>query len=197
MAVHRSLLAGLVLSAVVMTGPNAPADTAGTDTSPQTKSSAGPPVQLPDPTTDVDARANEESNAIAAIVSGMPGFGGIWVDEARITHVAVQHGTAEDFAHALRERPKDQHVLEEVNFSYNDLVARGNSISGQIGTLKAQGLDLLEWGPDEKNNAVWISLRNYTEEKADLAREVLGGDILVKPAAVAGDEDDLFSGTSG
>lgn len=112
-----------------------------------------------------------------------------------MTHVAVQHGKAGDFANALEERSKGEHVLDEVNFSYNDLVLRRNSISEQIGTLKTQGLDLLDWGPDEKNNAVWISLRNYTEEKADLARKVLGEDIIVKPATVVGDENDLFSRT--
>lgn len=228
MAGYRSLLSGLVFSAVVLTGLSAPASTTQTPTTVQppslvdtqgstaaaalipanqsttsdpdislpTKSPTGPPVTLPDPTTDEETRANEESNAIAAIVSDMPGFGGIWVDEAGTTHVAVQHGTAEDFANALDERPKGEHVLEEVNFSYNDLVSRRNSISEQIGTLKTQGLDLLEWGPDEKNNAVWISLRNYTEEKANLARKVLGEDIIVKPATVAGDENDLFSRTS-
>ena len=175
--------------------PTIQAPTPDPDTSLPTKSPNGPPVTLPDPTTDEETRVNEESNAIAAIVSGIQGFGGIWVDEAGITHVAVQHGKAGDFANALEGRPKGEHVLDEVDFSYNDLVSRGNSISEQLGTLKTHGLDLLEWGPDEKNNTVWISLRNYTEEKAHLARKVLGEDIIVRPATVAGDENDLFSGT--
>lgn len=224
MAVYRSFLPGLVFSAFVLTGLSAPASTAQAATTVQPPSvvatqgtaaaalptirsatsdpdislptkSPGPPVTLPDPTTDEETRANEESNAIAAIVSNMPGFGGIWVDEGGITHVAVQHGKAGDFATALEERPKGEHVLEEVDFSYNDLVSRRNSISEQIRTLKTQGLDLLEWGPDEKNNAVWISLRNYTDEKADSARKLLGQDIIVKPATVTGDENDLFSRT--
>jgi hypothetical protein len=225
MAGNQSLLSGLVFSAVVLTGPSAAASTAQTPTTAQppslaatqgstaaalptiqdstsdpdislpTKSPTGPPVKLPDPATDEETRVNEESNAIAAIVSGMQGFGGIWVDEAGITHVAVQHGKAGDFADALEGRPKGEHVLDEVDFSYNELVSRGNSISEQMGTLKTQGLDLLEWGPDEKNNTVWISLRNYTEEKANLARKVLGEDIIVRPATVAGDENDLFSRT--
>ena len=173
------------------------ATTSGTDIGLPTKSPTGPPVTLPDPTTNKENRANAESKAIAAIVSEMPGFGGIWVDEAGITHVAVQHGKAGDFANALKMRPKGEHVLEEVDSSYNDLVSRQNSLSEQIETLKTQGLDLLEWGPDEKNNAVWISLRNYTEEKANLARKVLGEDIIVRPATVAGDENDLFFRTRG
>jgi hypothetical protein len=173
------------------------ATTSDTGTSLPTKSPTGPPVTLPDPTTNEENRANAESNAIAAIVSEMPGFGGIWVDEAGITHVAVQHGKAGDFANALQKRPKGEHVLEEVDSSYNDLVSRRNSILEQIGTLKTQGLDLLEWGPDEKNNAVWVSLRNYTKEKANLARKVLGEDIIVRPATVAGDENDLFFRTRG
>ena len=173
------------------------ATTSDTGTGLPTKSPTGPPVTLPDPTTNEENRANAESNAIAAIVSEMPGFGGIWVDEAGITHVAVQHGKAGDFANALQKRPKGEHVLEEVDSSYNDLVSRRNSILEQIGTLKTQGLDLLEWGPDEKNNAVWVSLRNYTKEKANLARKVLGEDIIVSPATVAGDENDLFFRTRG
>ena len=173
------------------------ATTSDTGTGLPTKSPTGPPVTLPDPTTNEENRANAESNAIAAIVSEMPGFGGIWVDEAGITHVAVQHGKAGDFANALQKRPKGEHVLEEVDSSYNDLVSRRNSILEQIGTLKTQGLDLLEWGPDEKNNAVWVSLRNYTKEKANLARKVLGEDIIVRPATVAGDENDLFFRTRG
>jgi hypothetical protein len=173
------------------------ATTSDTGTGLPTKSPTGPPVTLPDPTTNEENRANAESNAIAAIVSEMPGFGGISVDEAGITHVAVQHGKAGDFANALQKRPKGEHVLEEVDSSYNDLVSRRNSILEQIGTLKTQGLDLLEWGPDEKNNAVWVSLRNYTKEKANLARKVLGEDIIVSPATVAGDENDLFFRTRG
>ena len=175
--------------------PTIEAPTSDPDISLPTKSPTGPPVTLPDPTTDEETRVNEESNAIAAIVSGMQGFGGIWVDEAGITHVAVQNGKAADFANALEGRPTGEHVLDEVNYSYNDLVSHGNSISEQMGTLKTHGLDLLEWGPDEKNNTVWISLRNYTEEKANLARKVLGEDIIVRPATVAGDENDLFSRT--
>jgi hypothetical protein len=169
--------------------------TSDPDISLPTKLPTGSPVTLPDPATDEENRANEESNAIAAIVSGMPGFGGIWVDAAGITHVAVQHGKAQDFAKALEERPMGEHVIDEVEFSYNDLVSRTNSISEQMGTLKTHGLYLLEWGPDEKNNTVWISLRDYTEEKADLAREVLGEDINVRPATVESDENDLFSRT--
>jgi hypothetical protein len=165
------------------------------DISLPTKSPTGSAVTLPDPTTKEENRANEESEAIAAIVSEMSGFGGIWVDEAGITHVAVQHGKARDFAKALKERPKGGHILYEVEFSYKDLVSHVNSISRQMETLKTHGLDLLEWGPDEKNNTVWISLRVYTEEKAALAREVLGEDIIVRPATVAGDENDLFSRT--
>jgi hypothetical protein len=163
------------------------------DISLPTKLPTAPPVALPDPTTDTETRANEESNAIAAIVSEMPGFGGIWVDEAGLSHVAVQHGKAEDFAKALAKRPKGEHVLHEASYSYSDLVSRQNSIAEQIGTLKTEGLDLLEWGPDEKNNTVWISLRNYTDEKAKLAREVLGRDVIVKPATVAGDKNDLLA----
>ena len=125
----------------------------------------------------------------------MPGFGGIWVDEAGITHVAVQHGKARDFAKALEERPKEGHVLDEVEFSYRDLVSRVDFIAEHWGRLKRQGLNLLEWGPDEKNNTVWISLRDYTEKKADLARQVLGENINVRPAAVGGDKSDLFSRT--
>ena len=173
------------------------ATTSDTGTGLPTKSPTRPPVTLPDPTRNEENRANAESNAIAAIVSEMPGFGGIWVDEAGIAHVAVQHGKAGDFANALQKRPKGEHVLEEVDSSYNDLVSRRNSILEQIGTLKTQGLDLLEWGPDEKNNAVWVSLRNYTKEKANLARKVLGEDIIVSPATVAGDENDLFFRTRG
>ncbi|MFC7848661.1 hypothetical protein ACFUTU_09320 [Arthrobacter sp. NPDC057388] len=138
-------------------------------------------------------RANEESNAIAAIVSEMPGFGGIWVDKAGITHVAVQHGKTRDFAKALEEHPTGQHVLDEVEFSYNDLASRVNSISKHMGVLKALGLNLLEWGPDEKKNTVWISLRDYSEEKAARARKILGEDILVSAATVAADKNDLFS----
>ena len=97
-----------------------------------TKSPTGSAVTLPDPTTHEENRANEESDAIAAIVSEMPGFGGIWVDEAGITHVAVQHGKARDFVKALEERPKGEHVLDKVEFSYKDLVSHVNSISGQM-----------------------------------------------------------------
>jgi hypothetical protein len=42
---------------------------------------------------------------------------------------------------------------------------------------------------------VWISLRDYTEKKADLARQVLGENINVRPATVGGDDNDLFSRT--
>lgn len=157
------------------------------------KSPSGPPATLPGSTVDEENRANEESNSIAAIVSEMPGFGGIWVDEAGMTHVAVQHGKTRDFAKALEERPRGEHVLDEVEFSFSDLALRANSISKNMGVLKALGLSLLEWGPDEKNNTVWVSLRDYTEEGADLARKVLGEDINVSPATVAGDENDLFS----
>jgi hypothetical protein len=174
MAVNRSFLSGLILSAVLLTGPNAPANTAATrmavppsnlsathdstaalvpmppnpsatlepNSGVQTKSPVGTRVTVPDSTTDEETRVNEESNALAAIVS------------------------------------------------------RQNSITEQIGKLETQGLDLLEWGPDEKNNAVWISLRNYTEEKADLARKILGEDLMVKPATIAGNRNDLFSRTS-
>jgi hypothetical protein len=160
-----------------------------------TKSLSEPAATLPDPTVDEGNRANEESNAIAAIVSEMPGFGGIWVDKAGITHVAVQHGKTRDFAKALEERPRGEHVLDEVDFSYDDLALRAKSISKHMGVLKALGLNLLEWGPDEKKNTVWITLRDYSEEKAARARKILGEDILVSAATVAGDENDLFSRT--
>lgn len=162
-----------------------------------TKLPTGPPVTLPDPTTRKQARSNEVTGAVGAIVRDMPGFGGIWVDEAGLTHVAVQYGKACEVSKALGGRFKGDYVIEEAKFSYGDLVSRRNSISEQIGALKTQGLDLLEWGPDEKNNTVWISLRNYTAEKADSARTLLGADIIVKPAMAAGDANDLFSGPSG
>jgi hypothetical protein len=160
-----------------------------------TKSPAGQQATLPDPTTSEESRANEVSAAVAAIVSEMPGFGGIWVDEKGITHVAMQQGKAGNVKAALGDRFNGEYLAEEVKFAYADLVSRRDSISKQLDSLETQGLDLLEWGPDEKNNTVWISLRNYSAEKADLARKVLGEDTIVKEATVPGDENDLFSRT--
>lgn len=158
-----------------------------------TKQATGPKETLTDPTTPQQARANEVCQAVAAAVSGMGGYGGIWVDGAGKTHVAMQHGTAVAVAKALTGRFTGEYVVQEVKFSYNDLAARRDSITAKYATLKTRGLDLLEWGPDEPHNTVWISLTNYSVAKAKLAHTLLGADVIVEQAMTAGGPNDLFS----
>lgn len=150
----------------------------------------------PDPTTPEQARANEVSGAIAERASSVPGYGGIWVDETGITHVAVAGTSDTGVTRAIGDDFGGEYVTEQVESSYDDLLARRDAISTRIPDLKKQGLDLLEWGPDEKNNSIWISLRNYTLAKAELARNILGNDVLVEPAMAPGDERDLYSRTN-
>lgn len=168
--------------------------TAAATPTPDGKSLQAPNGPLPaDPTTALEAKANEVSSTINDAVSKLPGFGGIWVDEAGITHIITLPGSADDTLAAIGDRFAGQYVVEDGENTYGDLVARRNSISGMIGELKRQGLDMLEWGPDEQQNTMWISLIKYTPEKADLARKLLGQDIVVEQAMTDGGPDDLFS----
>ena len=50
----------------------------------------------------------------------------------------------------------------------------------------------MEWGPDVQYNTLWISLVDYTESKAALAREILGQNVIVKPSLTSGGVGDLF-----
>ncbi|AIY01243.1 hypothetical protein ART_1644 [Arthrobacter sp. PAMC 25486] len=152
-----------------------------------------PQVDAPNPFSPDEAKANKVSGEIGEIMSGLDGFAGCWVDDNSLVHLAVQQGYSDEIEGHLGERFKGEVVVVEVKHSYKDLVARRDSISAQIDSLAKQGLVLMEWGPDEVHNTVWISLGDYTEAKAELARKLLGNDVVVKPSLTAGGINDLFS----
>ena len=152
-----------------------------------------PQVDVPNPSSPDETTANAVSGAVGDITSGLDGFAGLWVDGNGLVRLAVQQGHANDVKGILGDRFKGEVVVVEVQRSYRDLVARRDSISTQIERLAKQGLSLMEWGPDEEHNTVWISLIGYTEAKAELARKLLGQDIVVKPSMTGGGPNDLFS----
>lgn len=104
----------------------------------------------------------------------------------------MQRGTSGAALKALGERFKDEYVIETVKYSYRDLVVRRDAISPQVSSLKKQGLDLMEWGPDEAHNTVRIALLGYTPGKAALAKKILGADIIVTPSMATGGANELF-----
>ena len=100
--------------------------------------------------------ANAVSGGISELVSRLPGFGGLWVDDAGLTHLAVQSDHAPEIIHVLGRQFHDEYVLDIVDHSYSDLVARRDAITAQIDSLGIQGLELVQWGQDEAHNTVWI-----------------------------------------
>lgn len=161
--------------------------------SPETKLPTEPQGDMPNPFSPDEATGNTVSGSLMEITSGLTGFAGLWVDDHGLVHLAVQQGYAGEIKGILGDRFKGQVAVVEVQHSYRDLVARRDSISAHFDSLTQQGLRLMEWGPDEVHNTVWISLVDYTEVQADLARTLLGQDIVVKPSMTEGGRNDLFS----
>lgn len=160
---------------------------------PQATLPTGAPEDSPNPVNDADARAMEVSGAIGDLTRELAGFAGLWVDDAGLVHLAVQHGHAGEFVRTLGDQFTGEFAMVEVEHSYQDLVARRDLISPQVASLKELGLRLAEWGPDEVNNTVRVSLIDYTEAKAGLLRKMLGQDILVGPSLTNGAVSEIFS----
>lgn len=133
------------------------------------------------------------SGAVGTAVWGLPGFAGVWVDESGMILVAMQQGHQGEVADAMGNSFQGQYVVQGVVKSYADLVAGRDAISALVAALKLRGLELTQWGPDEVHNTVQVSIRGYTREKAALAREILGDDVIVTADTTEGGIKDLFS----
>ncbi len=149
-----------------------------------------------DPSSKAEARVNEVSNAIFDDVSGLPGYGGVWVDHNGLTHVAFQHDEVQSVDNALHAKYAGEYVVDQHKFTYAELIARRDEVTTRLGELRRAGLDPLDWGPDEQNDTIWLSLRNFTPEAADKARTLLGEDVRIEPSPTNGGIDDLFSRSS-
>lgn len=193
-------MAKCVLILVFVAGAGLVVPLASADQNPSSDASAAmvpitPISEPPDPTPPAQAHANQVSEDILDLVSGRPGFGGLWVDKAGVTHVGVTPAEAGQFKSALSDRFAGEFVLEQRGATYRDLEARRDRVTHMLPELKAAGLDLLEWGPDEVNGTLWVSLRQYSAEKAAAVRRLLGADVVVKQALATGDSSELFSRT--
>lgn len=133
-----------------------------------------------------------ETQEIFALTSGQEGFGGLWVDEEGLIHLAVQFGYLEAIEGSLGDKFTGLYVVDLVPQSYEELIERRDAVSKELTPLTSQDLVLMEWGPDVQHNTLWISLVDYTEGKAALAREILGQDVIVKPSLTSGGVGDLF-----
>lgn len=185
------LLAGLALAAPLAYGQdNARGTSRATLPTPSGKVTGNP---LPDPTLPAQVRANQVSEDILNLVSGNPGFGGLWVDKSGLTHVAVTPSESAGVLALIGERFKREFVLEQRTVTYRELQARRDHASQELPALRAAGLDLLEWGPDEIHGVLWVTLKNYTPEKAGIVRQMLGSDVVVEQAKATGGADDLLS----
>jgi hypothetical protein len=187
------LLVGLALATPFAYGQTEDRGSAAATPPASDEKATGTP--LPDPTPPSQTRANQVSEDILDLVSSRPGFGGLWVDKAALTHVAVTPAEFAAFEALLGERFKGEFVLERRSVTYRELEVRRDRVSQLMPELKAAGLDLLEWGPDETHGTVWVSLRKYTPDKAAKVRQLLGDDVIVEQAQATGGADDLLSRT--
>jgi len=142
------------------------------------------------------AHANEVSGAIRTLVAADAGFGGLWVDQAKRTHVAVTPQAIDRIRRLLDARFKGEYVLQSRSVTYRQLEARMARVTREIPALRRAGLDLLEWGPDEIRGTLRVSIRGYSPARAALAHRLLGADVIVERAAAGGGSDTLFGGNA-
>lgn len=152
-----------------------------------------PTAVLPDPTPKEQRRANEVSEAILDAVSGLRGYGGMWIDSSGLTHVAAQSAWVEAIRSTIGQQFEGEFTVDVVDYSYADLVARRDAISLALPELEAQGPDVVDWGPDEARNSIWVSLRSVSDENVRLVRAALGKDVSIEQALTTGGKEDLFS----
>lgn len=140
----------------------------------------------------IDLQKNQTSNAMMEFVSGMPGYGGIWLDESGMIHIASTADAMAQITDVLGSQFHGEYVIDAVEYSYTELIQRRDSISINYESLKDQGINLHEWGPDARNNTIWVSILDFSEESKALAHQKLGTDIIVRAASTNNDGGDLF-----
>ncbi len=79
--------------------------------------------------------------------------------------------------------PSSAYQIVSVAHSWTDLDNRTMKLATDENNLQAQGVNIVQWGPDASSNTVLVKLANYTSAAADSLRDAYGGPgwITVQP----------------
>ena len=169
----------VTLPAKADTGPTKPGSSVASSAEPSSVASSAEAL------TQLSGRAR-------ALVADAPGFAGLWVDQGGRVHVRFTPGAGPEPSAAVRKLSPDIDVAATARYSYDELVAKRDTVTATVASLRNSGIEVVDWGPVEANNSLEVSVKTLTPEAILTLRQLFGTETVVTEAAETG-PDPLFS----